>query len=232
MESLLKMTKKFEVYICKKDGHIIYIGEGLAGRHKHCNSGTSHVYGLNKLHFEGHDLEVDVVKVFSSKKEAEQCEKALIEEYQPMYNTKGRSDYKPIHLKATEIRDKIKALRDDIIHDLQVAKVSNNRFQDTLKILDEFLGYFGNEDFLKGNYKLRGYGYYSGFGLSGLHRLMRYIATKDCHIAPIWVEVLFKNTYIHTGVNMSDRLYSKTKEVDDYWKEFIVKNDLVFLGHY
>ena len=59
---------------------------------------------------------------------------------------------------------------------------------------------------------------------------MRYIATKDCHIAPIWVEVLFKNTYIHTGVDMSDRLYSKTKDVDEYWKEFIVKNNLVFLG--
>ena len=225
------MSKKFEVYVCKKDGHIIYVGEGLFGRHKHCNSGISHVYGLNKLHFEGCDLVVDVVKVFSSKKEAEDCEKALIEEYQPMYNTKGRSDYTPIHLKATEIRNKTKALRDGVIRDLRADKVSHDRFQDTLKILDELLDYFGKEDFLKGNYKLRGYGYYLKFGLSGIHRLTRYIATKDCYVAPIWVEVLFKNTYIHTGVDMSDRLYSKTEVVDEYWKEFIVKNNLVFLGH-
>ena len=55
--------KGYEVYVCKNGSEVVYIGEGRFGRHKHCNSGTSHVYELNKLHFDGVVLEVDVVKV-------------------------------------------------------------------------------------------------------------------------------------------------------------------------
>ena len=44
------MDKHFEVYLCKLDGKILYIGSGVQGRHKHCNSGCSHVYSLNKLY--------------------------------------------------------------------------------------------------------------------------------------------------------------------------------------
>ena len=62
------MSKHFEVYICKLDGNIIYIGSGANGRHKHCNSGCSHVYDLNKLHFEGK------VFVYSTYKKGEKAQ--------------------------------------------------------------------------------------------------------------------------------------------------------------
>ena len=42
-----------EVYLCYLEDEIVYIGSGKLNRHKHCNSGTSHVYALNKLRFEG-----------------------------------------------------------------------------------------------------------------------------------------------------------------------------------
>lgn len=50
----------YEVYVCKLGANIIYVGSGAVGRHKHCNSGRSHVYELNKLHFEGEVFKVDI----------------------------------------------------------------------------------------------------------------------------------------------------------------------------
>ena len=69
----------YEVYICKHNEVIVYIGKGNKGRHKHCISGCSHVFGLNKIFFtEGVDsLDVVVVKEFSSNQEAMELEKYL-----------------------------------------------------------------------------------------------------------------------------------------------------------
>ena len=41
----------YEVYICKHNDVIVYIGKGTRGRHKHCISGCSHVFELNKTFF-------------------------------------------------------------------------------------------------------------------------------------------------------------------------------------
>ncbi len=51
----------YEVYVCKHNDVVLYVGQGKSGRHKHCNSGTSHVYELNKLHFSGVNLNVEIV---------------------------------------------------------------------------------------------------------------------------------------------------------------------------
>jgi len=40
-----------EVYLCYLEDEIVYVGSGKLNRHKHCNSGISHVYELNRLHF-------------------------------------------------------------------------------------------------------------------------------------------------------------------------------------
>ena len=65
-----------EVYVCKHNGVIVYIGKGTKGRHKHCISGCSHVFELNKIYFtEGVDsLDVAVVKELSSNQEAMELE--------------------------------------------------------------------------------------------------------------------------------------------------------------
>lgn len=80
------MSKHFEVYICRLDGEIIYIGSGVAGRHKHCNSGCSHVYELNKMHFEGVVFDISVKK-FSSKSESLKHEKEMILKHRPKFNS-------------------------------------------------------------------------------------------------------------------------------------------------
>ena len=59
----------FEVYICKFEDSVVYIGSGSLNRHKHCASGTSHVYELNEIHFssERDKLSVEVVEFFNNK---------------------------------------------------------------------------------------------------------------------------------------------------------------------
>lgn len=86
MESLLKMAKKiYEVYLCKHEGIVVYVGQGYYNRHKHCNSGTSHVYELNKLHFQGVVFDVEVT-ILDSKDVAVKKERELIKKYLPKFN--------------------------------------------------------------------------------------------------------------------------------------------------
>lgn len=75
-----------EVYIARLNKNVVYIGSGLNGRHKHVNSGTSHVYELNKLHFQGVIFDIEFLGTNYSKEESLTIEKGLIEKYQPIYN--------------------------------------------------------------------------------------------------------------------------------------------------
>lgn len=78
---------KREVYIATNDkGEVLYIGQGRIGRSQHCNSGVSHVYELNRMHFSGEAINVDVVKSGLDKKEAERIELKLIQDLRSSLN--------------------------------------------------------------------------------------------------------------------------------------------------
>ena len=68
----------YEVYMCKFQDAVLYIGSGKIGRHKHCDSGTSNIYGLNRLHFGYVELGVSVVGTFKSQQESLEEGKRLI----------------------------------------------------------------------------------------------------------------------------------------------------------
>ena len=80
-----RKKKIYEVYVCKHDGVVVYVGQGYYNRHKHCNSGTSHVYELNKLHFQGVVFDVEVT-ILDNKDVAVKKEKELIKKYLPKFN--------------------------------------------------------------------------------------------------------------------------------------------------
>lgn len=82
------------VYICYDSKEILYIGHGKLGREKHCNSGVSHVYELNKKHFQSEDLKTKVYKKFNSKREASDFEEILISEVIPKFNKASKSKAK------------------------------------------------------------------------------------------------------------------------------------------
>lgn len=77
-----------EVYIAYgKNKEVLYVGQGNIGRHKHCVSGVSHVYELNKMHFNNEEVLVKVHLITNSKDEALNVEKQLILELKPKFNT-------------------------------------------------------------------------------------------------------------------------------------------------
>lgn len=74
------------VYIGRLNGEVVYVGEGKPGRHEHLNSGTSHVYEANKVHFSGEFIEVEIFKDNLTKQESLRIEKELIQKLQPTWN--------------------------------------------------------------------------------------------------------------------------------------------------
>ena len=78
-------------YVYKATGlnnEILYIGKGTGGRLRHCNSGISSSFELNKYYFEnGSDsISVEIVKRFETDKEALSYERFCIQTLKPMFN--------------------------------------------------------------------------------------------------------------------------------------------------
>ncbi len=79
MGSIVSKNCLYEVYACYHNDEIVYIGSGKNGRNKHCNSGISQNYDLNKLHFTDKDnVSVTVIKYFSDKNVSLAYEKDMI----------------------------------------------------------------------------------------------------------------------------------------------------------
>lgn len=75
-------NKNHLVYVAKDEDKVMkYIGEGQAGREKHVNSGTSHVYELNKKHFSGGKMDVEIYAEDLTKSESLAIEFLLLKRY-------------------------------------------------------------------------------------------------------------------------------------------------------
>lgn len=81
------MSEKYthECYIGRYNGQVLYVGSGVKGRHKHINSGKSHVVELNMMFLKGMLLDVEVMQK-SSKESALLYEEELIKELDPIFN--------------------------------------------------------------------------------------------------------------------------------------------------
>lgn len=84
---------KYEVYVCKYKGDIVYVGQGKLGRHKHCVSGYSHNKNLNKIvKSEGKDsLTIKVIKTFKYRDNAVFLEEELIVKLEPKFNMRCKA---------------------------------------------------------------------------------------------------------------------------------------------
>ena len=88
------MIKMYEVYIVKLKQTVVYTGSGGTGRHKHATSGISHVYALNKLHFEYPDLvTVHLIADNLTQERSLELELELIKHYKPPYNKRDNEKY-------------------------------------------------------------------------------------------------------------------------------------------
>jgi hypothetical protein len=87
-----KVVDWFVVYVVSLEDEILYIGSGHPSRHHHVTSGCSHVYELNKLHFQNKIVDVKIVYQTNNKQESLDVEKQLIALRKPLYNTVYNTD--------------------------------------------------------------------------------------------------------------------------------------------
>ena len=160
------MTNKvYEVYICKYDGDIVYIGQGLKGRHKHCSSGTSHVYELNEIVFCRNKelLSVEIIFESCDQGKVKHLEKQLILKHRPIYN----KDY--------IVGDKVKSLRDGrnvrkILHAFHNPPKYSKNVEKYNNLIKELLSYHAATDILNKDFKLYSVEFYKGLGYNLLSK--------------------------------------------------------------
>lgn len=155
-----------EVYLCYLEDEIVYIGSGKLNRHKHCNSGTSHVYELNKLHFEGVVFDVEVQK-YKSRKIANEKEVELIKKHLPKYNTV----YMPKHTSKGDQLEKYRNFRG--IFKVKCLEQKVLDFTKMCNLLDEFLKSHSLEIIESEGVIFRGRGFYISKGCDKLSALIR-----------------------------------------------------------
>lgn len=85
----------YYVYVGRVEGAIVYVGKGLYDRDSHLNSGCSHVYEANRLHFSGGSIDVERVITGLTEEDALEFESLLISETLPQWNVYcGTNTYK------------------------------------------------------------------------------------------------------------------------------------------
>lgn len=92
---MLKPKRQY-IYAATHEGEIVYIGRGKGLRWSHCTSGISSSYYLNRLHFDGANVETMIVKDDLSDEESYALEGYLIAYHRPKGNSVGKyEDLKP-----------------------------------------------------------------------------------------------------------------------------------------
>lgn len=170
------MSKVYEVYYCYYKGELVYIGQGIKGRNTHCNSGCSHVYELNRLHFTGGEwaLDIKIVKVSNDREEVKRIEKEAIMCFKPRLNTVFTEKGKKRQDKARQgkmVKKDLLSYRDEI-----VGKHPTDRFIEKYNILcEDFFNFYGLDRILSGDIKLYSVDSFMEFSENRLMYLSRYL---------------------------------------------------------
>lgn len=157
----------YEVYVCKHDDEIVYIGQGKLGRHQHCTNGCSHVYALNKLHFEGCNITVKVISVFETREESLAYEKSLIISHQPKYNTLFVNDNRSVN------REKVEQFNRAWSKEVSKYTLSKKNEERFLSLKDEFFSFYKKMLCLSGDITIYSIHHYKRINKPSLKALSR-----------------------------------------------------------
>ena len=209
------MTKIYELYQCEYKGEIVYIGQGKKGRHKHCNSGCSHVYELNKIYFlEGKGaIEVSILKTFTCKKEVERVEKEFIRCYNPRYNSvHTRANLEKFELMHTskQVKKALKLYRDSC----QVKRLKDDFIKDYEDLCNRFFLFYGADAILNNSIKLYSRDSFKEFGEHRLALFSRYLRSpkSDCMKDDNYYALLCRALTDLYGIDLKSCLHKRSSK--------------------
>ena len=188
----------YEVYVCKLNDEVLYVGQGKLGRHNHCKSGCSHVYELNKLHFSGVSPTVEVVHINTQKEVVLDMEKKLIKDLKPKYNVVHMNDSR--QQKASDVlKFKAKMMADIPSKKLWIYSDDGTKYK---KVLSEFMSLYHHNDYMEVGFKLRSKNFYYKLGLGQMSNFVRSNFTGN---STSWKNVFKDNLLKHTKVRMPSK---------------------------
>lgn len=221
------MSKVYELYHCKYQGEVVYIGQGARGRHRHCNSGTSHVYELNEIYFtEGKDvLDVTVVQEFFDKEVAEKQEVIHIQKYRPKLN-KVHNDSSRRQAKVQESA----ALKRSLLNkykEVSSRKLNTADENKYVSLVHEFYNHFGFKAITDKSFIIFSAKHYEAANLYYIKNLSATIRTQGIvrrdEDNPY---ILFiKVVYICCGIDLMDNLHKVSGSLERNYclDEFIIE---------
>lgn len=183
------MKEVYEVYLCYYKEDIVYVGSGKMGRNRHCVSGISHCYGLNKLHFtEPEHVSVDVIALFQDKKESLDYEKSLIMLHKPIFNTVFNKDVR------NDLAKRSKGLRNRFINLAIDEGVSDINLEKFKNLLSEFFNFYSFSDVEIGNITIYTGTFYKKVGMIYMAQLTRFLREgnefyRDKHFCVVFYKV-------------------------------------------
>lgn len=166
------MSKVYELYMCKYKGEIVYIGQGLKGRHLHCASGLSHVYELNEIFFTDKEnpCEVEVVKYYTNQKEVLEVEKSLILKHKPRFNKVHVHNGRLERLKRGNSVAKVLRCSNPFL----IMSENSKKYS---QLVEEFLSQFRPVDVLDKKIEIHSKMFYESIGLDRLAKFSYYVRT-------------------------------------------------------
>lgn len=157
---MMNLKKKvYEVYECRVNDLLVYIGSGVEGRHKHCDSGLSHNYELNKAHFDKDCVVITkVIKKFDNKEDSLILEKELILVENPKFNKVFVNDTRQ------DCAKHMKDFRNYVKDKIQANRATGNFKQKCLQVLDEFCAVHVYQSLCEKGFYLNSYFWYDKRG--------------------------------------------------------------------
>ena len=210
--------ESFEVYFCYYKGQVVYIGKGRKGRHKHCNSGVSHVFELNKIYFtEGADiLDVKVIKHCETDKDAMEFEKDSILKFKPKFNTvfTGKNSRGESAKESRSVRVSMKKFPLD-----KHPKYKGFNYKAYEELVDEFVNHFGYKFDKDEHFKIFGYDHYKHIGADKLRALVRFLRNGHYKLSKPTYKMAFYDCIEELyGIKLENCLVTRGRHIAPYSK--------------
>lgn len=196
------MSKIYELYLCTYKKEVVYVGQGVRGRHKHCNSGISHVFELNEIYFlEGANaLEVEVVKQDTCKATISRMEVEYILSKKPRFNKSMNSD----KVRRNNIEDSLKFRK--TLKGISHYRLANKSTEKYNLLVDELLDYFGYVAIMNGNFLLEGKTVYQRLNKEHLRFLSRWLRSSKSSSTKSHFYVLQQQLKHICGYDITDKI--------------------------